>query len=357
MRQRSYSYLIAVVRIIMMMIIVACHFMQFYNKGTYNYYNIFGIASVMMFTIISGYLYGGRDIKNPFKFVFKNCLKILLPYYLYLIPVIGLYAIFSPGYLSRTTVIQSLFLAGEISGLGHFWYIRLIIICYLFTPVLYYLTKLLNKVKFKFPMILLLLELPIVFIVLALKFNISVSETFYYSLYIFGYVMGFFINTLEIKKSRLMFGFGIYGILAIPSIIVFQSSFITSGKITVSLNDYSPADFSFNYNLILMSLIMVMVVGLFAIIVYMSDIADKGDYLGMKNFIKLASDYTFPLFIVHHLFILGPNPFNVADMIPVMGIRVALILSLITAIILKALTDLVMKGFKKIVKKKELVKI
>ena len=80
----------------------------------------------------------------------------------------GLYAIFSPGYLSRTTVIQSLFLAGEISGLGHFWYIRLIIICYLFTPVLYYLTKLLNKVKFKFPMILLLreglLRLPLILI-------------------------------------------------------------------------------------------------------------------------------------------------------------------------------------------------
>ena len=357
MRQRSYSYLIAVVRIIMMMIIVACHFMQFYNKGTYNYYNIFGIASVMMFTIISGYLYGGRDIKNPFKFVFKNCLKILLPYYLYLIPVIGLYAIFSPGYLSRTTVIQSLFLAGEISGLGHFWYIRLIILCYLFTPLLYYLTKLLNKVKFKFPVIFLLLELPIVFMVVALKLNISLSEAFYYSLYIIGYVMGFLVNTLDIKKSRLMYGFGIFGILAIPSIIIFQISFITSGKITSTLNDYSPVDFPFNYTLILMSLTMVMVVGLFAIIVCMSDKADKGDYLGMKNFIKTASDYTFPLFIVHHFFIMGPNPFNVADMIPVMGIRVALILSLITAIILKAVTDLVMSVFKKIGKKKELVKI
>ena len=109
--------------------------------------------------------------------------------------------------------------------------------------------------------------------------------------------------------------------------------------------------------MILMSLTMVMVVGLFAIIVCMSDKADKGDYLGMKNFIKTASDYTFPLFIVHHLFIMGPNPFNVADMIPVMGIRVALILSLITAIILKAVTDLVMSVFKKIGKKKELVKI
>ena len=54
-----------------MLLIVACHYLQYYNNGLAWWLNV----GVQVFFVISGYLYGIRDIDNPLAFLKEFSLK------------------------------------------------------------------------------------------------------------------------------------------------------------------------------------------------------------------------------------------------------------------------------------------
>lgn len=339
--ERKYNYLIALVRIISMVCIIICHFTQFYKPTEWFYYYMpFGVGAVMIFTIISGFLYGSKEVKKPIKFIVKNCMKIMIPYYTYMFIIIGMYLIFARQYLDFKNVIGSLLFISEIPGLGHFWYFRVIIICYLITPFLELFCRLIGKIKWKFLKSIILLILPVALLttVWVLK-DLDSQDLIYYTVYILGFNSGFLLMRENINHKATAVFFGILGTLSVASIPVLVSSLIQSGDLARIIYEFDEESFGNNFSLLIQIALLLGAIGLLFVIVAISDVNEKWEYLGFKKAIRLLSDYSFPMFIVHHLYIMGPNPFNVADMNPFLGVHVALILSVISAILLKYVSD------------------
>ena len=65
----------------------------------------------------------------------KQFLKILIDYYVVLIPVMALLFFFQRESISLTLVLKCLCTFGTVNGGGHLWYIRYILFCYLLTPL------------------------------------------------------------------------------------------------------------------------------------------------------------------------------------------------------------------------------
>ena len=120
-----------------MLLIISCHILQYYHLELCYYLNV----GVQVFFVISGFLYGTKEITSPMDFVKKNFKKILVPYYIFLFLVIAVYSISCPEKLSVKTLLGSIFRAGTLSGLGHLWFVGYILFCYLITPYLYWFRK------------------------------------------------------------------------------------------------------------------------------------------------------------------------------------------------------------------------
>ena len=75
---------ISVVRIVGMFLIFATHlFLGFYGSSLGYVFNV----GVPLFFIISGYLYGKKEIKEPLNWYFRRFVKICIPMYIFVLLV------------------------------------------------------------------------------------------------------------------------------------------------------------------------------------------------------------------------------------------------------------------------------
>lgn len=115
-----------------MMMIISCHFCQYYGDGWSQWLNV----GVQIFFILSGFLYGHKHIDEPVSWILKQFTKILIPYYALLFIVVILYGLFCPSDLNLMSTIRAIFCVGTIKGTGHLWFVGNILFCYLITPYL-----------------------------------------------------------------------------------------------------------------------------------------------------------------------------------------------------------------------------
>lgn len=76
---------ISFVRMIAMCMILLCHVFQEYGNELAWWFNV----GVQIFLVISGFLYGGKRFEQPLPILKKQFVKITLPYYVFLLFVIG----------------------------------------------------------------------------------------------------------------------------------------------------------------------------------------------------------------------------------------------------------------------------
>lgn len=140
---KKESNIIGTIRGIAMIFIVICHYVswfpQFSAAG-----QIFNVG-VPIFFLISGYLYGQKNIGASYKRWFcKQFRKIVLPLYIYYAIVGSLLLLL--GKLGDINLISFCKLMLNLQGIvggsagnittGHLWFITYILICYLITPTL-----------------------------------------------------------------------------------------------------------------------------------------------------------------------------------------------------------------------------
>ena len=82
------SAAISHIRVLAMLSIILCHFLQALNN---NYAWLFNIG-VQIFLVMSGYLYGNKEIESWSKWYKKRFLRIYVPFILFFIAVLPLYA-------------------------------------------------------------------------------------------------------------------------------------------------------------------------------------------------------------------------------------------------------------------------
>jgi surface polysaccharide O-acyltransferase-like enzyme len=125
-----------------MLLIVACHYVSWIPQISF-LGQVFNVG-VPLFFIISGFLYGQKEITNPLAWFKKQFVKISVPVYLYyIIFTIVLLCIGKLGIVSPiSTIKQILHLKGALGGgigevqTGHLWFITFLLMCYLITPLL-----------------------------------------------------------------------------------------------------------------------------------------------------------------------------------------------------------------------------
>lgn len=217
MRERNYS--ISILRVIGMFSIVMCHFTGWLGISFLQQLLNYG---VFLFLFISGYLYANKNISNYGSWFFSRLKRILIPYYIFTIPIIVIYYCYNE--INLIEIIKYLFcLQGinfindfvpftEIEPLGNLWFITIILLCYLLTIVV---KKIEMKHKPKhYIVILTLVFLAIVPMVLQCLSIHSVSLIYFVS-----YFVGYYIAKFKVKSNIQNFiNFG--AILFVLSIII-----------------------------------------------------------------------------------------------------------------------------------------
>lgn len=299
----SESYAISVIRIIATLLIVACHILQGYENRWAWVLNV----GVQVFFFISGFLYGKKDIQNSFVWWKGRIKKVYLPYLCYLILCIPLFWIFASEFISVKKSLVYLFcLQGFISnagiqGLGHLWFVSIIMACYLITPVLQYFIR----------------RYYLIFVLAFIGAYVVYISYFTFAL---PYITWILVYCLA------------YGIAALWKDIPKFLIFLVSGGFVLLL-------FFSSWNDILQDTllgILLHAVGgclIFLLLYFGFSITCLG--IKKKKYFLWLDKYSFEIYLTHHIFILGPFSLLDASAYSIINVGLIITLTLCSAFLLK----------------------
>ena len=271
---------ISAIRLIAMSLIIACHILQYYDNKLAWQLNI----GVQIFFILSGFLYGNKDIDDSIRWIRKNLYKIILPYWIFLVIVIVSYLLFAPEYINLNSCISALLGISTIKGVEHLWFVGYIIVCYLITPYLHIIARSLNTNNTLSKNVLILI------CTITIYYIIQVMTNAYFnpdkiSCYILGYYSAIFIKMYKLEYKKVALG------MILLSLIMICIRFICAYCDCIEPILYS--------QLVKISYIIIA----FAITFSLMIILKKIRY----NKLLLFSDkYSYTIYLVHQLFILSP---------------------------------------------------
>lgn len=272
---------ISAIRMIAMLMIIACHIMQYYDFFLAWWLNV----GVQIFLCLSGYLYGRKKIENIIEFYRKRLLKILVPYYLTLFSFSLVQYIFSRETFNIIKLIKAIFLRSTITGAEHLWFVPTILFCYLITPLLqsYRDEYIKNKRTCCIYSIL------SVFIV---SIYVELFSDFFNSAWIACYVIGYSIGINE--KNQILS-------LKTISFVSFFIMFI-GNVMQIYLEYFAHISFRgsrlfYNYNHVFLGLF------LFLILIQLFKSINNNKIMFLLN---LSDIYSYEIYLVHQLVILGP---------------------------------------------------
>lgn len=308
---------ISLLRLVATVFIVSCHFFQYYNMEAAWWFNV----GVQMFLCISGFLYGNKRITSPVDFVCSNFKKILIPYYCYLAAAIPVYYIFHRELLNRGIIVGALLTSGTIRGIEHLWFICYILLCYIITPFLQALADKMKTLKW-YAFLGVFLALAILEHYLFMYFSVYFAVTAIFC-YLFGYFASVFIHNYK------------YSIVKMAMIIL---AFVTVAMNSIKIYNLYISPIAFpGYDLIatyahpFLGITLVLVPA----IVFKN--------IKRNRLLELSDKYSFCIYIVHQIYILGPFTLLTAtESVPV-NVVIAVVFTLLSAVFLKFVTDRVAK--------------
>lgn len=302
---QSESNAISLLRSLAMFSIVTCHFLQAMNN---RYCWLFNIG-VQVFLAISGYLYGGKRIKSWFSWFEKRFIKLYIPYSIFLMFCIPFYYLYAPEAISVKSILiylldlQGVVATENINGLSHLWFMTVIALCYLITPVLQIISK------YRIIMPLFILGSLLNFFV----FKILITPFSWFFVYILGY-----LYTAERGNRKIL-------------ISLFVSVVFVWSAIVISWNDI------LNYESVL-NQIFHSFSGLLIIICTISVFKRLRLRLN-RGVLKFADGYSFEVYLIHHIFILGPFSLMLFTRFELINILIVVILTLLLSMLLKRMSN------------------
>lgn len=269
---------------------------------------------VQVFFVISGFLYGNKDIYDPLDFLVKRFKKLLIPYWLFLLIAIVLYAAFSRENLHASEVLKSIVCADTIKGLGHLWFVGYILFCYILTPYLQRIRIRLEKLTFWKAFIIIALLLLMVQI-LGIAFE-SYFQPDRVSCYIIGYYM-----PILIRKANKSIKAALLGMLVLVAIVMNTAriylKYYAIGVVPEVL-----------VNGLVRYAHLALGVALFAIL-----------FRALRNvkynvFLKWSDAYSYPIYLVHQFFIISPFTLMAVTQIKSLNWAIVLVATIVLAIMI-----------------------
>ena len=300
----SQSNAISTIRVMAMILIVSCHITQGYDQQIAFILNV----GVQLFFLISGFLYGKVEILSSMDFYKKRVIKIYIPFIIVVLLFAGVYAIFGVEQVSWKQLIPYVFnlqaFAKPIESFNHMWFLTVIMICYLVTPITKYLLK--NK---PYLLVSLLLLVSVVEFVFVLKMY---SIAAWIVLYLFGMCMGYFDTKKVNAITTVVSGVGLAILM-----VFFQLSRLTDSAWA-------------HYSVWLHCVLAIFLFGLLYAILTKIDIK-------LPKCLRFVNNISYEVYLVHHILILGP--LSLLFLTPSKTINIVLIL-MITFVLSYALNQL-----------------
>lgn len=296
------SVAISYLRVIAMLSIVTCHFMQALDNKLAWVFNI----GVQVFLLLSGYLYGHKPIDNWKEWLYKRFERIYVPFLLFIISIIPAYALNCMITWKHLVVyivdIQGLW--GGVKGLGHLWFLTAIAICYVLTPLLQ-CTR-----KFSSILIWLIVASFIAVELLIPEYGFRVS---WFILYATGYYLAHCNNWEKVSLSFVCF---------VGLVLSIQSCTWDMIKSTDHIN----------------SLVM-HVSGAVLIVLFFLALSSRFNIIRVPKVVSWFDQYSFQIYIVHHSLIMPPfGLLNITDSIT-LNIVIIIAYILLAAMSLSLISD------------------
>lgn len=308
---------IQITRIVAMLSIILCHIVQESNNKYIVMSGQFFNIGVYIFLLISGYLYSNKIIEAK-KFYKDRFLKIILPMYLFMVPVYLIQLcnrkFNALKFLIYTFNLQGLF--GGIPGAAHLWFITAIFFCYLVLPIFQEIKKKKCFVKY-FNIILFIITIGICYL------NRNFGTIFVcLCTYSIGY---FYLPKMYALKNNWV---------VITIIFVIDLLLRIVFKILI--------DGTILYDLIIVGLTQV--IASICIILLIKNI--NLDKISNFKIINLLDKYSFYVYITHYFFMTGPmSVMNVTSYFFV-NMAIMIVSSIFYAIVLFKVNSLVLKIIK-----------
>ena len=293
-------------------------------------------VGVQMFLFISGYLYGRKRI-NIVNFYKKSFSKILVDYYLFVIVMLIIIR-FSPLMdIDSNGVIGLLTFSSTVAGLGHLWYIPVILCCYILTPIFLELMNFIDQrsdIRFWIDSMALLIAIHIVTKRFLAFFNPAWINCF---------VRGIIYNRIEQRKiiNKRFF----YVIVLMLCLLIIPIQF----RIDYWPHEELPLFFAHRY-VYFTSYGHVFLGVLIVVLIRFG--YNKINCAKNKSLILDWSDkYSYDVYLVHHIFV--QSPFACVEFISnrLIALPLAIVFSIVTSIILWGGANYIRRNLVKIYQK------
>lgn len=272
---------------------------------------------VPIFIIISGCLYGQKEIKEKyFRWIIKRVRRILIPMYFFMVFLLIVNLAIGNNIRMANWIAYIFNLQGfqiYVHGAEHLWYLTIIMICYLITPILNkYRRKISNKNLVIYIFIGVLLQISISYFI-----NTQLGiYLIYLLLYIISYIIGCRIDIIISKK--LMFSSillaGISVILRISARVFFDNSIL--------------------YNVIVVGYTQGLIAFcIFYIFIYMCRNIKE------NKIINFLDSISFEIYLVHYMYVVGPLRLMGLTNSFIVNTIIILVISIVTAIGLKKICE------------------
>lgn len=299
--QRNYS--ISCIRLISLLFIISCHIMQYLNMELAYWFNV----GVQIFLCISGYLYGQKKVGKIRQFYCKRFRKILLPYYIVIVPVIILFFIFAKGKISWAIAGKVMVLNTTLPGGGHLWFIPTILVCYVVTPLL---ESFYDGCSTRNAYIL----VTVIAMEIAVLVCVGFAD-FYNPAHIGCYVLGYAIGVNEekrwIKEKKLI---AFFAVLSSMNLIQVYLEYYAGIQLSETKDFILKGWESYNH----------VFLGIFMFLVF-KKLLDKYQFDSQfERLLDSADRYSYESYLIHQFLILGP--FSLMGVTPIVGVNIGIIL-------------------------------
>lgn len=304
----SQSNAISIIRIVAMILIVSCHIIQGYGHSIAFILNV----GTQLFFLISGFLYGKVEILSTIDFYKKRIVKIYLPFIIVVLLFAGIYKILGVESLSWRHLIPYAFnmqaFAMPIEGFNHLWFLSVIMICYLVTPIAKYLLK---YKPYLFVSLLLLVSV-VEFVFVQKMYSIAT----WIVLYLFGMYMGCF-DTKKVNAITTV----VSGVVLAILMVFFQLSRLTDSTWV-------------HYSVWLHCVLAIFLFGvLYAILTKIE--------VKLPKCIQFVNNISYEVYLVHHILILGPLSLLFLTQSKTINILLILIITIVLSYALNQLMNLI----------------
>lgn len=295
-QNRTYFSEVTILHVIGVIIIFSCHVFQVTGP------RLVGetlMAGIPLFLFVSGFLAGFKEVPFNQLWMKRKAKRILLPYYVMLIVVFVAYVSWGGQFIPKQWIVlfvnlqgltNFLFFNDQIGywsplniGLGHFWFVTIILLCYLLVPVVnacYKQLPWLQRNVWKFLLLLLFVAEPIL-----VYYNITIGN-------ILIFFIGFFFAKKKIVITPKLFTWSMIAMCLFVSLRVLSRNYLDD---TILYNHYISglASKAIGIGIVMM---------VFQIRDWCPVFVDK---IAKWKVIVWLDSIIYEVFLVHHIFIKG----------------------------------------------------